>query len=296
MKQCPHCKKNIPDSAKVCPHCGTRLEKGYQPMKRTNTFPNYLYGILALVLIFSPLISSMLFGNFLGDGTASNTVTTPDKAITLGPLGEVNINKEVTEYQFGSLKDFDKLVTNSDSYVKKIKQLENDLTAITDKYGKTTIDKDYDFYVTDQNNVYTSLNYDLKIGKNETMSISFSYDLSGTTNAVNIGYTINGFKDFEAMKINEQSYPMLNEIVKLINGDDMYVSFNKAGEKFNQLENDFNERNESIGNYGIGITQSEDDTKVSMRILSSEDGYRLKITYKTKADMNKLVGNSKGTE
>ena len=263
MKQCPHCKKNIPDSAKVCPHCGTRLEKGYQPMKRTNTFPNYLYGILALVLIFSPLISSMLFGNFLGDGTASNTVTTPDKAITLGPLGEVNINKEVTEYQFGSLKDFDKLVTNSDSYVKKIKQLENDLTAITDKYGKTTIDKDYDFYVTDQNNVYTSLNYDLKIGKNETMSISFSYDLSGTTNAVNIGYTINGFKD---------------------------------GEKFNQLENDFNERNESIGNYGIGITQSEDDTKVSMRILSSEDGYRLKITYKTKADMNKLVGNSKGTE
>ena len=75
-----------------------------------------------------------------------------------------------------------------------------------------------------------------------------------------------------------------------------YVSFNKAGEKFNQLENDFNERNESIGNYGIGITQSEDDTKVSMRILSSEDGYRLKITYKTKADMNKLVGNSKGTE
>ena len=269
MKQCPHCKKNIPDSAKVCPHCGTRLEKGYQPMKRTNTFPNYLYGILALVLIFSPLISSMLFGNFLGDGTASNTVTTPDKAITLGPLGEVNINKEVTEYQFGSLKDFD---------------------------GKTTIDKDYDFYVTDQNNVYTSLNYDLKIGKNETMSISFSYDLSGTTNAVNIGYTINGFKDFEAMKINEQSYPMLKEIVKLINGDDMYVSFNKAGEKFNQLENDFNERNESIGNYGIGITQSEDDTKVSMRILSSEDGYRLKITYKTKADMNKLVGNSKGTE
>ena len=111
------------------------------------------------------------------------------------------------------------------------------------------------------------------------MSISFSYDLSGTTNAVNIGYTINSFKDFEAMKINEQSYPMLKEIVK-----------------FNQLENDFNERNESIGNYGIGITQSEDDTKVSMRILSSEDGYRLKITYKTKADMNKLVGNSKGTE
>ena len=27
MKQCPYCKKNIPDSAKVCPHCGKPLEK-----------------------------------------------------------------------------------------------------------------------------------------------------------------------------------------------------------------------------------------------------------------------------
>ena len=43
MKQCPNCKKNIPDSAKVCPYCGNRLEKGYKPMKRTNTFSNSFY-------------------------------------------------------------------------------------------------------------------------------------------------------------------------------------------------------------------------------------------------------------
>ena len=51
MKQCLYCKKNIPDSAKVCPYCGNRLEKGYQPMKRTNSFPNYIYTILTFSYI-----------------------------------------------------------------------------------------------------------------------------------------------------------------------------------------------------------------------------------------------------
>lgn len=288
MKQCPHCKKNIPDSAKVCPHCGMRLEKGYQPMKRTNTFPNYLYAILALILIFSPMISSMLFGDFFSD-TATDTVTTPDKAITLGPLGKADIANELTEYQFDSLDDFNKLVTNSDAYVKKIKRLESDLMAIVDKYAQATIDKDYEFYVTDQNNVYTSLDYDIAIGKNETMSLGFSYDLSGKTNAVNIGYTINGFKDFAAMKITADSYPMLKEVVTLINNDDEYSCFNKAGVKFNELESSFNKRGESIGNYGIGVSESQADDKISMRIFSGNDEYRLKITYRSKADMNKLV-------
>lgn len=288
MKQCPHCKKNIPDSAKVCPHCGTRLEKGYQPMKRTNAFPNYLYAILALVLIFSPLISSMLFGNILG-GDLATTATTPDKAITLGPLGEADASKEVIEYQFGSLKDFNELVTNSNTYVKNIKKFETDLKNIVNKYGKTNIEKDYNFYVTDQNNLYTNLSYDLTIGNSETLLIEFSYDLSGKTNSVTISQSINGFKDFESMKINEQSDLILKDIVTLINNDDKYECFNKAGDKFNELESQFNERAESIGNYGIGISQVQDDDKVSMRVLSSEDGYRLKVTYRTKVDLDKLV-------
>ena len=288
MKQCPHCKKNIPDSAKVCPYCKAPLEKGYQPMKRTNTFPNYLYGILALILIFSPLISSLLFGNLLGEDI-NTSASTPDEAITLAPLGEADASKEKIEYQFNSLTDFSKLVTNSDPYVKKIKQLETNLKDTASKYGETKLDKDYVFYVTDQNNVYSELSYDLVVGAQEKLALTVSYDLSGKTNKVNLGYTVNGFKDFESMKINDQSALMLKEIVTLINGEKQFTCFNQAGEKFNQLETDFNERSESIGNYGIGITESLDDDKVAMRILSSEDGYRLKTTYKTKIDLGKLV-------
>ena len=162
MKQCPYCKKNIPNSAKVCPHCGNRLEKGYQPMKRTNAFPNTMYIILALFLIFSPMISTFLFGSFLEEtATSENTISTPENTITLGPLGEVDIKKEQIKYYFGTLSDFEKLVTNSDTYVKKIEKLESDLKNITDKYGEIKIDKDYNFYVTDQNNVYSELEYQL---------------------------------------------------------------------------------------------------------------------------------------
>lgn len=289
MKQCPYCKKNIPNSAKVCPHCGNRLEKGYQPMKRTNAFPNTMYIILALFLIFSPMISTFLFGSFLEEtATSENTISTPENTITLGPLGEVDIKKEQIKYYFGTLSDFEKLVTNSDTYVKKIEKLENDLKNITDKYGEIKIDKDYNFYVTDQNNVYSELEYQLTADTYE-ITIDFNYDLSGETNNVIISQNTTDLKDFEALKIKEDSYPLFKEIITLVNGDQEYNSFNSAGDKFNALEKDFNERGNSLGNYGIGVNASSNDSKTSMRVIAASEGYRFKITYKAKANLDNLI-------
>lgn len=289
MKQCPYCKKNIPNSAKVCPHCGNRLEKGYQPMKRTNAFPNTMYIILALFLIFSPMISTFLFGSFLEEtATSENTISTPENTITLGPLGEVDIKKEQIKYYFGTLSDFEKLVTNSDIYVKKIEKLESDLKNITDKYGEIKIDKDYNFYVTDQNNVYSELEYQLTADTYE-ITIDFNYDLSGETNNVIISQNTTDLKDFEALKIKEDSYPLFKEIITLVNGDQEYNSFNSAGDKFNALEKDFNERGNSLGNYGIGVNASSNDSKTSMRVIAASEGYRFKITYKAKANLDNLI-------
>lgn len=289
MKQCPNCKKNVPDSAKVCPHCGKRLEKGYKPMKRTNAFPNSLYLILALFLIFSPMISTMLFGSLLGEAVSSeNVVNTPKNAITLGPLGKADIKSEQTEYYFGSLSDFKKLVTNSDKYVDKIEKFENDLKDLSNKYEKTKLKKEYSFYVTDQNNVYTELSYELNTDNNE-ITIDLSYDLSGKTNAVNISQSTTGLKDFESLKITEDSYPLFKEIITLINDDKDFKSFNEAGKKFNALENSFSERSDSLGNYGIGVSASADDSKTSMRVLSASEGYRFKIIYRSKVNLDKLV-------
>lgn len=285
MKQCPHCKKNIPDSAKVCPYCGTPLVKGYKPMKRTNAVPNYVYIFFVLLLIFSPVISSLIFGD-VADGTTANK--TPEEAITLAPLGKVDLNEEIIEYQFDSLKDFDKLVTNSDKYVKKIKELEADLKDVVSKYGKAKIKKDYVFYVTDQNNVYTNLVYDI-ILKQETVSIEYSYDLSGKTNNVSINYSINGLKDFNSMKVTDNSYGMYKDLITFVDGDKDYSLFNQVASKFNELESDFVERSDSLGNYGLGVNDSSDGKKAAMRILNGKDGYRLKLTYRSKANMKKLV-------
>lgn len=289
MKQCPYCKKNVPDSAKVCPHCGNRLEKGYKPMKRTNAFPNSLYIILAIFLIFSPMISTMLFGSLLGESLSTeNVVNTPKDAITLGLLGKADIKNEQTEYYFGSLSDFKKLVTNSDKYVDKIEKFESDLKELVNKYEKTKLKKEYGFYVTDQNNVYSELSYQLNTDNNE-ITIDLSYDLSGKTNGVNISQSTTGLKDFESLKIKEDSYPLFKEIITLINDDKDFKSFNEAGKKFNDLENSFKERSDSLGNYGIGVSASADDSKTSMRVLSASEGYRFKIIYRAKANLDKLV-------
>lgn len=287
MKQCPYCKKNIPDTAKVCPHCGKSLQKGYKPMKRTNSYSNSMYILLALFLIFSPMISTLLFGNLLGEEISDSTISTPKKAITLKKLDDVEYTGEQLKYYFGSLDDFDKLVTNSDKYVEKIENFETSLKNISAKYGDIKIKKDYNFYVSNYSNVYSELDYQLS-ADNYDISITLNYDLSGKVNSANIIQNTEGLANFEELKIKDDSYSLFKEIVSLINGNQEYQSFNKTALKFNDLENDFTKRSESLGNYGLGVSDSDDESKTSMRVLDSSEGYRFKITCDTEINLKQF--------
>lgn len=287
MKQCPYCKKNIPDTAKVCPHCGKSLQKGYKPMKRTNNYSNSMYILLALFLIFSPMISTLLFGNLLGEEISNSTISTPKKAITLKELNDVKYTGEELKYYFGSLDDFDKLVTNSDKYVEKIENFETSLKNISTKYGDVKIKKDYNFYVSNYSNVYSELDYQLS-ADNYDISITLNYDLSGKVNSANIIQNTEGLVSFEELKIEDDSYSLFKEIVLLINGNQEYLSFNKTALKFNDLENNFTKRSESLGNYGLGVSDSDDESKTSMRVLDSSEGYRFKITCDTKINLEQF--------
>lgn len=286
MKKCPHCKKNIPDSAKVCPYCGTRLEKGYRPMKRTNAFPNYLYLILAFILMFSPILSTLMFGSLLDSDTAtSQSPQTPDSAITLGPLEKSD--EEKVAYYFGSLDNFDKLVTNSDEYVKKIKAVESDLKELTKKYGDVEISKDYDFYVTENNNVHTNITYILNVSDQEEIKVSLSYDLLKKANRLEIKDEITGFENYEAMKVNDQSYQLSKDIVTLLNGEKEFACYQDVSKQFNELDLDLSK--ERLGNYGLAVNKQQKTTDVSMRILGRETNYRLQLTYQCEIDLDKLI-------
>lgn len=287
MKQCPYCKKIIPDTAKVCPHCGKSLQKGYKPMKRTNNYSNSMYILLALFLIFSPMISTLLFGNLLGEEISDSTISTPKKAITLKELDDVEYTGEQLKYYFGSLDDFDKLVTNSDKYVEKIENFETNLKNISAKYGDVKIKKDYNFYVSNYSNVYSELDYQLSADSYD-ISITLNYDLSGKVDSANIIQNTEGLTSFEELKIKDDSYSLFKEIVSLINGNQEYQSFNKTALKFNDLENDFTKRSESLGNYGLGVSDSDDESKTSMRVLDSSEGYRFKITCNTKINLEQF--------
>ena len=91
------------------------------------------------------------------------------------------------------------------------------------------------------------------------------------------------------MKIKEDSYPLFKELVLLVSDSQEYKSFDEASKKFNNLEKSFNERSDSLGNYGLGVSDSDDNSKTSMRILAGNEGYRFRLTCKTELYLDKFV-------
>ena len=67
------------------------------------------------------------------------------------------------------------------------------------------------------------------------------------------------------------------------------VNRNLSAEKFNALETDFNNQTLTLGNYGLGVNDNQDETEVAMRILGAEKDYRFRLTYQTEIDLEKLV-------
>lgn len=283
MKICPRCKKSVDSNDKKCPHCGYSLTGGYQPIKRGRPQQRGSIILFALLLIVSPLITTFLFSST----SQNNSVYMPNKPITLGKLGNADINSEKSVYLFDSLDKFNEKVTNVDEYVNGIKIFEDNLSKLISGYDSNKIDKSYQIYITDQENVYYYLTYRIKFS-NQSMIIDLQYDLSKKTNNANIEYYVNGFNDFESMRINDQSYPMFKSVVKLINGSNSEL-FIQTGEEFNKLEDIFKENNEYLGNYGIGISKENNKDKCGIRVLADDDKYTVRINYKTIIDLKRIV-------
>ena len=283
MKKCPKCNRDIPDDAKICPYCGS-AQKGYQPMKRTNKKGNYLYVVLALILIFSPTIINFFFLGAIDSSSAGE----PDEAITVGDLQDIDQNTETVTYQFTSLTSFNKKVKHSDKYVANIKSAQKQLKKIA-KDNDLSLSSDYLFEVTDQNNIYSYLSYTLENKDNQKISVDVQYDLSKQVNEIKVIDNQTNLESFKDMIVKDDSYLVVKDIINIFNDKETYDAYDSCVKSFNNLEDEFDERKDNLGNYGLGVSKTKKDSTGNLRVLANKDKYRLKMTYTTKVNLNKFI-------
>lgn len=275
MKKCPKCHKNIPSNAKVCPYCGTP-QSGYQPMKRTPKRKYaFIYPILIIALVFLPMGFSYFFAfNALSDSGINQTATL--KTYTKS-------NQETVVYQYDSLKEFSKNVKNSKKYVNKINNMESSLEKIV---GTKNMDSEYLFQITDNNNLYVSVQYDISLDKQNTMSISYDYDLSKESQ-LQFEYHLNDIQQLDDgyQQLNQQ-VTKINQIITLFNEKDNQELIQKT---LNDLKNNEAEiSKETLSHYGKGMTQSKGNDQSSIRIFNYKDTYRLKFSYDSNLNLEKF--------
>ena len=275
MKKCPKCHKNIPSNAKVCPYCGTP-QSGYQPMKRTPKRKYaFIYPILIIAFVFLPMGISYFFAfNTLSDSGINQTATL--KTYTKS-------NQETVVYQYDSLKEFSKNVKNSKKYVNKINNMESSLEKIV---GTKNMDSEYLFQITNNNNLYVSVQYDISLDKQNTMSISYDYDLSKESQ-LQFEYHLNDIQQLDDgyQQLNQQ-VTKINQIITLFNEKDNQELIQKT---LNDLKNNEAEiTKETLSHYGKGMTQSKGNDQSSIRIFNYKDTYRLKFSYDSNLNLEKF--------
>lgn len=276
MKKCPKCHKNIPSNAKVCPYCGTP-QYGYQPMKRTPKRKYaFIYPILIIAFVFLPMGISYFFAfNTLSDSGINQTATL--KTYTKS-------NQETVVYQYDSLKEFSKNVKNSKKYVNKINNMESSLEKIV---GTKNMDSEYLFQITNNNNLYVSVQYDISLDKQNTMSISYDYDLSKESQ-LQFEYHLNDIQQLDDgyQQLNQQ-VTKINQIITLFNEKDNQELIQKT---LNDLKNNEAEiTKETLSHYGKGMTQSKGNDQSSIRIFNYKDTYRLKFSYDSNLNLEKFI-------
>lgn len=271
MKKCPKCNRNIPSDANICPYCGSP-QPGYRPTRQipNNRKSMYLYYLFAIVLIVMPMLLSYLFAFH----TLNSDSAVSSETITLAPYTESS--REQVEYQYDSLSDFSKKVTNSDSYVSKIEAVEKQLNELV---PNDEFEKNYSFQITQNSNVYVFAEYEIVAKTNEVYQIEYSYDLSGENQwrMVVSDKNISSVDDIDELLVGRQE--TLNQMIEVFNGKDNSQLLKKSSDEFLAMKESL--MNETISHYGKGVSQSDGDDMCAIRIFRYDDTYRLKMTFET---------------
>ena len=138
------------------------------------------------------------------------------------------------------------------------------------------MDSEYLFQITNNNNLYVSVQYDISLDKQNTMSISYDYDLSKESQ-LQFEYHLNDIQQLDDgyQQLNQQ-VTKINQIITLFNEKDNQELIQKT---LNDLKN----------NEAENTKQSKGNDQSSIRIFNYKDTYRLKFSYDSNLNLEKFI-------
>mgnify|MGYP000570992062 CR=1 FL=1 len=109
--------------------------------------------------------------------------------------------------------------------------------------GTKNMDSEYLFQITNNNNLYVSVQYDISLDKQNTMSISYDYDLSKESQ-LQFEYHLNDIQQLDDgyQQLNQQ-VTKINQIITLFNEKDNQELIQKTLNDLKNNEAEISKRN-----------------------------------------------------
>ena len=278
MKKCPHCHKSIGTKAKICPFCGQAIEKDRhynKTKKRVKKPSSWIYIIIAFVFMFSPLVIGFLIDT-------NDFITVPSRTkenkIKLGPLGDVKKDREYESFHFSDLQAFEKAVAGQERAVEAIRNFEKELLQVS---GMNTMEKQYDFTITNINNIHYRLRYSLNVNKQEGIQVNLAYDRGIVKNEIEVISTVKENKTFDEMRFDKNRQEQWMKIINYVTDSKQENTVLACGDKFNAKGPIFEQRKKALGHYGMSTDKISKTGYSHMMITGYTNHYTVQYKYQT---------------
>ena len=251
--KCPNCHKEIEDQANFCPYCGTKISQNQPPksnkLNKKNNILLFAIVSICICLLGYNLVSSY----FLGSSLSSYTTTTSSS----NTIGEIEGSATSVASIYYSVDEFTSAYTNASDYTKVLDSYTGDLKEVLGNPTSTS----YIVKVMDNNNVVFEVN-NTYTSNDLTINIYRQFDVNSELDEKKYIFKTELYDSFESLKLTEDQLTLMSHYVS-------YTDLNNLETRLNDREDEFEEKKDNIGHYGLG----EYSSNISNIIKKKNDQY-----------------------